>query len=68
MALWENSTEAGAGSGGRREEPEGVSQWKASKAVCRNTGEQTLEGRGDGQEVPAIGYAGNQGPENLRQC
>ena len=68
MALWENSTEVGAGSGGRGEEPNGASRCKASRVVCPNTGEQTLEGQGDGQEVPAIGYAGNQGPENLRQC
>lgn len=28
-------------------------------------GEQTLEGQGEGQEVPATGHAGNQGPESL---
>ena len=36
------------------DEPNGASRCKASRAVCCNAGEQTLEGQGDGQEVPAM--------------
>lgn len=36
------------------DEPNGASRCKASRAVCCNGGEQTLEGQGDGQEVPAM--------------
>ena len=67
VEFWENSREAGTGSGG----PGGTSPTvrvgaKPAGLSAVNAGDQTLEGQGDGQEVPAIGHAGNQGPESLQ--